>query len=100
MKKHNSIFLLLPLILVAFAGCMKNDHETQPSTVYGSAVAVGGDSARSFMEISANGLLTSVGVELGVNALNGLPTDTSGGMPDFMYSIPLPANSPSTGIDH
>ena len=42
----------------------------------------------------------SVGLQLGENALNGLPTDTMSGMPGYMFTACIPDEGKVTGVDH
>jgi len=92
--------LFLIVLLASFAAC-KKDHNNPSQTVYGDPVALGNDSIRSFIQIDESGQPSSIGLLIGENALNGLPTDTVPGMPDYEYKVPLPQkiNIP-TGVDH
>ena len=94
-----NLAIIASILVVSFTGCNKNDNPSS-QTIYGKAVALGNDSARSFITSDAYGNPQSVGIQFGENALNGLPTDTMPGMPDYMYPLTLPAKANSTGIDH
>ena len=98
MKILNLIFIGF-LLLTLSTGCDKNnDHPSQ--TLYGKAVALGKDSVRSFITFDPAGKPQAIGLQFGENALNGLPTDTMPGMPDYMYPLTLPEKANITGVDH
>ena len=98
MKILNLIFIGF-LLLTLSTGCDKNnDHPSQ--TLYGKAVALGKDSVRSFITFDPAGKPQAIGLQFGENALNGLPTDTMPGMPDYMYPLTLPEKANITGADH
>lgn len=99
--KTSILFLISAVALASFyTSCKKDDHIHVPSnTVYSSFVPVGEDSIRSFIT-TENGQPVSIGLEIGENALNGLPTDTTPGKPDYEYEIPLPGTNNITGVDH
>ena len=99
MKISNSFFIALALLLTVITSC-KKDHPDSTQTLYGAAVALGGDSVRSFVTLNVNGLPQSLGIELGENALNGLPADTMPGMPDYTYKLSLPQYANPAGVDH
>jgi hypothetical protein len=99
MKTHNLFFIAAILLTTTFISCDKDD-DNPPQTFYGTAVKLGNDSIRSFITLDVNGQPTSIGLRLDENALNGLPTDTLPGKPEFEYAVPLPAQASASGIDH
>ena len=102
MNKHNWIFLLTTLTFATLIGCTKDDENNneQQAITFGNAVALGDDSIRSYIVTDVSGQPTEMGLQLGESALNNLPTDTSGGIREFSYPIPLPANIAGMGVDH
>jgi hypothetical protein len=99
MKTLNLFFIAAILVLTTVTSCTKDDKKL-PQTLYGTAVALGGDSIRSFVTINENGITQSVGLQFGENALNGLPADTMPGMPGYMYHLSLPQFTNTTGLNH
>lgn len=99
MKTQSLFFIAAFLLTMTFISCDKDD-DNPPRTFYGTAVKLGNDSIRSFVTLDASGQPASIGLRVGENALNGLPTDTLPGKPEFEYTIPLPSQANATGIDH
>jgi hypothetical protein len=99
MKTSNLFFSAAILLSAIFTSC-KKDNNKFPQTLYGTAVALGGDSIRSFVTLNVNGIPQSVGLQFGENALSGLPTDTMPGMADYVYKLSLPQYANATCVNH
>jgi Domain of unknown function (DUF5602) len=99
MKHSILISMAAILVFTTITSCKKDDNKS-PKTLYGTAVALGGDSIRSFVTLDENGQAQSVGLQFGENALNDLPTDTMPGMPNYMYQLSMPQYANAAGIDH
>ncbi len=97
--KTNFFIIAAILLSATFASC-KKDNKKSSQTFYGKAVALGGDSVRSFITINENAQPESIGLQFGENALNGLPTDTMPEMPENMYPVTLPDQAKITGLNH
>lgn len=96
MRKQQLSFMLFIFVSITFVACRK-DHCDAPRTFYGPAVALGDDSARSFVTINVNSEPISIGIQLGESALNNLPEDTK---PGDNYPLPLPVQAKASGMDH
>ncbi|MGH7583672.1 MAG: DUF5602 domain-containing protein [Gemmatimonadales bacterium] len=82
---------VLGVTLLACSGSPANTTP-QSSTQYGSTVAVGNGTARSYL-VTENGKPTELGVALSQGALDSLPaTPKMGG---YEYLVPLPATNPT-----
>ncbi|MEO8621393.1 MAG: DUF5602 domain-containing protein [bacterium] len=69
--------------------------------VYGPSVSFAQGSARSWVQLDASGVPTSMGIAMTETALSGLPTTVSGPSPTaLMVTLPLPAEAATTGFDH
>ncbi len=90
-------FLLFILASSTFIACKKDKCYDSPRTFYGPAVALGDDSARSFVTIGENRDPISIGIQFGEHALNTLPTDIK---PGDNYPLPLPVQAKASGVDH
>jgi len=82
---------LLGVVLLACSGSPTNTT-AQPTTQYGSPIAVGNGNARSYL-VTENGVATELGVALSQGALDSLPTMPR--MGGYEYLVPLPATNPT-----
>ena len=87
---------------VALAACEGSTaSEPEPTTTYGSPIAIGQGSARVYV-VATNGVPAEVGVALSEAALQGLPADGAPGgapMPDghhtYQHVLQMPAQNPT-----
>lgn len=76
---------------------------TSPATriSYGAALPFAQGTARTFVELDANGAPTALGIALTEGGLTGLPATSSTPSPTaLMVSLALPAEASGTGFDH
>ena len=87
------------LLCIFFIGCTK-ENDISFQTFYGPAVPLGSDSAGSFVVLGVDGQPSSIGIQLGEDALNNLPAPTMAGIRDYIYTLSLPVQAKASGIDH
>jgi hypothetical protein len=92
---------ILATLGVAIACSDSTKPVDKSALVYGPSVAFAQGSARSWVQLDASGVPTSMGIAMTETALNGLPTTVSGPSPTaLMATLPLPAEASTTGFDH
>lgn len=92
-------FITAGVSIIILLACHK-DKDKGPQTYFGTTVPLGKGSVRAFVTIDNQGRPATIGLRLTEDALNGLPTDTTGGREEYQNPIPLPDQAKITGIDH
>jgi hypothetical protein len=102
-RQRRAVVATAVSLLIAFTVACSRDHSLTAAErfTYGPAQTLGQGSARTYVELDANGVPTALGVALTETALSGLPqTPLPGGPSAVNLTLALPASAQITGFDH
>ena len=98
--KHVKKIVLCGIIsgVISLHSCKKDGNKVPESkTFYGDEQPLGNGTIRSFVVLDKNGKPQSIGMKFTVEALSGLPTDST---VEHDTPVPLPEEAAITGFDH
>ena len=93
--------MICAMMMALITGCEDDPaNPTKGGTFYGSAVAVGNGTAKSYVVLNNDGNPTELGVVMSETALAGLPAGNDHSHMGNMFTLQLPSQASATAFNH
>ena len=94
------IFIALPIIIIAFSSCNKDEDGQKAGKFFGKEIAIGNGKAKAWVETDHLGNPSSIGVTLTEKALENLPHEHGDNLAPASFTLQLPQEKMKTPFDH